>query len=1446
MSYINYLKRCLSLLLACSLLCGLMAFPPAQAAGRQPESGEWFYSQLSAADQEAYDAIQSQVDELMLSSMDPSSVSFKPTAKDPTDAAIFAFFRDHPEYFWIDASKLVWDVSSDGQWQLGTKVSGESFFFEGFDVDTLADVRAQFNNQVQAIITEMPSGEQVAQLRYLNNWIAQHNVYNPLGVGASNYSRCAASGILSNNSQKNAPVCYGYATAFKVLLDAADIPNAYIEGWAYNQNNWPNGEQHAWNYVQVDGVWYAIDPTWDDPKLTTGQARFHYFLVGSETVTETSLSGREQFGQNHEFAKSPANDYSLSYPSLSTTASDQVYTTRFELIQGETSQKYTTLEDALNAAQNGGGTVKMWEPATITQTLNLPDGVTLDLNGQNSNPVVSSMGIAISGNVTGPLFVIDPGSDVSIVNSGSFTSLKNNASSTCIQNDGALTLGNNLALTPSVVADTIVGNEPKLAPQSYLFVSNKKVYNVYLVAQPESPQSGSYSAQDGDTVQQLLDDVSLNQPSLQLLYYTFQGTTSPMVAPTVSWTLGRSPNDGNHISPDDPLENGDYIFIAQVYDYAVPYTVTVSGVPDAPEQYTVTVDGGDGATGGGTYEQGASVTVSAGTKEGYIFQRWTADGITLEDDTQSTVSFAMPANDVTLTANFKQDNTISITDATLAPKTYDGTTVAAVESVTFSGGTPIKGIDYTATAVFDDADAGTGKTAIVTVTLLNDNYTFANDQTTASYALNNQTIDKATYSGETTVSGLIRANTSAEVGLPQLPDGATFGDPVYSVAGDTIVRAEVTGNTLSYEGGSGIVKDAEYTVTVPVNGGRNYNNYDITVTLTGTAKELVEITGVTAAAGIVYNGQSHVGYTGKPITGNYTGDIEITYSSGAAPVDAGDYTVTIAIPEDNADYAGSITFSFTIEKAAVTVTAPSREIYAGEEIPDLSDLNCDIKGLVGQDALESVTLAYEGMPDSNQPGSYAIIPSGGTFAVGNADNYTIQYENGVLTIQSAPVSSYLVTVNGGTGSGSYQVGDTVTVTAETREGYTFKSWSASGVVLSNPDSVTVSFTMPANAVTLTANWTANSTGDGSSGSDGGSSGFGNKTETTMNPDGSTTTTITKPDGSITETTEWTDGTKQVIETKKDGTVTTTTTDAAGNRTEMVQNADGTSKITVDNKDGSDSVTVVDESGKVVSETTLSQSTVETAQGKGEAVALPIPELSATADRETAPTVTVGLPANSSVKVEIPVKDVTPGTVAIIVKADGTETVVKTSLTTENGVSVTLSDGDTVKIVDNSRAFVDVPNSHWGADGIAFASSRELMSGTGDNTFSPETAMTRGMMVTLLARLDGVDTSKGGIWYEAGQQWAMESGISDGTDPDQSLTREQLATMLWRYAGQPVVNGDLNTFTDGDSVSNWAANAMAWAVENGILTGTSVTTLSPQDFATRAQVATIFMRFCENM
>ena len=377
-----------------------------------------------------------------------------------------------------------------------------------------------------------------------------------------------------------------------------------------------------------------------------------------------------------------------------------------------------------------------------------------------------------------------------------------------------------------------------------------------------------------------------------------------------------------------------------------------------------------------------------------------------------------------------------------------------------------------------------------------------------------------------------------------------------------------------------------------------------------------------------------------------------------------------------------------------------------------------------------------------------------------------------------------------------------------------------------------------------ATYTIGSSNGGSSGGGGGTGGgtTGNQTNTTTNPDGSTTTTVTNGStGTVTETTKYPDGSQEVVKTEKDGTVTTTTTDTLGNQTQTVELPDGSVSTTVEQADGSTSTTVVAADGAVTAQAGLSASAL--AAAGSDAVTLPMSALPASADRAPAPTLTLDLPAGSpSARVEIPVENVTPGTVAVLVKADGTEAVIPTSLTTRNGVAVTLRDGDTVKIVDNAKSFADVPDSHWGSEAVAFASSREIFSGTGADVFSPEMPMSRAMIVTVLARMEGVDTSTGANWYDAGAQWAVEQGISDGTNLDQPLTREQLVTMLYRYVGQPGTTGSLSDFPDGGQVSDYAAQAMAWAVEIGLIGGNGAGALNPQGEASRAEVAAILQRF----
>jgi len=160
-----------------------------------------------------------------------------------------------------------------------------------------------------------------------------------------------------------------------------------------------------------------------------------------------------------------------------------------------------------------------------------------------------------------------------------------------------------------------------------------------------------------------------------------------------------------------------------------------------------------------------------------------------------------------------------------------------------------------------------------------------------------------------------------------------------------------------------------------------------------------------------------------------------------------------------------------------------------------------------------------------------------------------------------------------------------------------------------------------------------------------------------------------------------------------------------------------------------------------------------------------------------------------------------------------------------------------------KTFVDVDKSDWFADAVAYVTEKGLMNGTGSDTFSPNASTTRGMLMTVLARYAGEDTTGGATWYEKGMNWAKANGVSDGTNPEVNITREQLVTMLYRYAGSPKANGSLDSFSDAASVSSYAVNAMQWAVANGIVNGSNGK-LNPQNNATRAEVAAILMRFCE--
>ena len=225
-------------------------------------------------------------------------------------------------------------------------------------------------------------------------------------------------------------------------------------------------------------------------------------------------------------------------------------------------------------------------------------------------------------------------------------------------------------------------------------------------------------------------------------------------------------------------------------------------------------------------------------------------------------------------------------------------------------------------------------------------------------------------------------------------------------------------------------------------------------------------------------------------------------------------------------------------------------------------------------------------------------------------------------------------------------------------------------------------------------------------------------------------------------------------------------------------------------------------------------------------------------------VEITVPATvESVVVEIPVTNVTPGSVIVLVHEDGTEEIVNNTALTVNGLAITVDSSVTIKVVDNTKDFNDTED-HWAENAVTFVTAREIFNGTGNDEFTPDGQMTRAMMMTVLARLGGQDTSveDGEDWAAPGIEWAMENGICDGSRPNDNITREELATMLYLFAGAPETAGDLDDFTDGGNVSDFAEKAMQWAVENGIINGMGDGTLNPQGEATRAQLAKILMYF----
>ena len=261
-----------------------------------------------------------------------------------------------------------------------------------------------------------------------------------------------------------------------------------------------------------------------------------------------------------------------------------------------------------------------------------------------------------------------------------------------------------------------------------------------------------------------------------------------------------------------------------------------------------------------------------------------------------------------------------------------------------------------------------------------------------------------------------------------------------------------------------------------------------------------------------------------------------------------------------------------------------------------------------------------------------------------------------------------------------------------------------------------------------------------------------------------------------------------------------------------------------NPDGSVTTTVTKPNGTVV---------VTTKYPNGERLVL---------TTETSGMLSVLLEGDESRLIILSIKSPQAETVAMVTDASGVTRLEPFAVPTQQGLVLKVHNGDTIEIIQKHTVFSDVTSTHWAYEPVTFAAARGLLVGIEATQFAPNMQTSRAMIWSILARMDNACLEESTPWYASSQHWAVSEGISDGTDPNATITREQFAAMLYRYAGSPAVRGNVESFSDAQQVSAWAEDAVIWAVQEGIIAGTTADTLTPQGTATRAQTAAMLERF----
>lgn len=794
---------------------------------------------------------------------------------------------------------------------------------------------------------------------------------------------------------------------------------------------------------------------------------------------------------------------------------------------------------------------------------------------------------------------------------------------------------------------------------------------------------------------------------------------------------------------------------------------------------------------------------------------------------------------------------LTLSGVTAASKPYDGTTDADISSVTFDNVTLNRGTDYTVTANFDDASVGNGKNITATVTLMEQaakNYALEQSSFTTTGSITKAAApDFAKETALTIVNGHEKTYTVTLPALPTLETPKEYGAPTYELGeiklndGYYTSGAKVENGklTLPIQKNDVETTGSVGTVTVVIKS-TNYEDITLTVNVNATNKLVSTVTAPTVNT-LTYNGAEQALVTAGKTTGGTMlyrlGDSEWSEQIPTAK-NAGEYTVWYKV-QGNAEYAdvAEQNVTVTVAKKAVTVTALDKSAYTGSTAPDLSSPEADkdykVEGLVGADTLSgTVTLTYEQTPDMSKAGEIAINITG---TLSN-DNYEITYVSGTLTV-SRQSSSDGGSSSGGSGGG----GDS--------------SSGGSG----NNDNTNQPKDKPQAPVT------------------------GETKPIQPDKNGNAAVDNSSVQSAI-------DKAKQ--DAKKNGTtengigVTVPITPAAGQTSFNVTIKAQTLDLLV--KENVRQFTVATD--HLVSVTigldTLKQ--LDTASAGGDIILRAdkvdaLRSIEAKATIGTRPAYDLSLVYLSGGK-EIPIANLNGHTISVrlpYTPANGEQT--------GNLYAVYVDDAGKVEWITKSSynaslkavvfetghfsvygvgyktfvpAFTDI-TGHWAADNILFAASRGLLSGTSDTTFSPDTGMTRGMFVTALGRLAGINPDsyqtgkftdvKADAYYAPYVNWAAQTGIVEGVTattfaPDTNINREQMAVIMKNYAAK--LGYDLPqtlkavTFADNTQISSWAKDAVKSMQQAGILAGKNENKFDPKGTATRAEVATVLRRFVE--